>query len=370
MFDSLAGFVSFFTSFFSNALNIIIALLVFAVLIFIHELGHYVFGKIFKFKINEFSIGFGKAIWSKTRKNGEIFSIRLIPLGGFCAFEGEEESTDNPDSFEKKEWWKRLIVFFGGAFFNFLAACLVAVALLMVMGDGITAAHSFEADYASHIAEHDLQENQYFKQNDIFLEINGVKPSFLNGGAFVLMSQQGLESEYIVKVKRDGEILTLNIINYKETSRGNNEFATAGLEMEAFVTYSFGTAVLKSVPFNLEMGWECLKIVGNLFTGKQSVRTLGGPITAVSSVAQAAGISLKYLLLFFVLLSVNLAVFNLLPIPALDGAHMAFVIVEGIRGKPINKKLEQKIHTIGLLILFGFIILIDFLQLFIFRMLG
>lgn len=341
--------------------------MVFALLIFVHELGHYVFGKIFKFKINEFSIGFGKSIWKKTRKNGEVFAIRMIPLGGYCAFEGEEESTDNPDSFNKKPWWQRLIVFFGGAFFNFLVAIIASVALLMIMGDGVTAAHSFDDDYQTHIST--LTESQYFKKDDIFLEINNVKPSYLNGGAFALMSKQEIGNPYTVKVKRDQQIIELTIINYKTVERNDVEFASAGLYQEAYVSYNFGTSLIKSVPFCMEISWECLKIVGNLLIGNQSIKNLGGPVTAVSAVAQAAGIGFRYLLLFFTILSINLAVFNLLPIPALDGARMVFVLIEGIRGKPIDEKIEQRIHTVGLLILFSFIILIDFLQIFVFRLL-
>lgn len=352
---------------FSNIFYIIIALLVFALLIFVHELGHYTFGKIFKFKINEFSIGFGKEIWKKTRKNGEVFAIRMIPLGGYCAFEGEDETTDNPDSFNKKVWWQRLIVLFGGAFFNFLAAVIAAVALLMVMGDGLTAAYSFDADYQTHIST--LSETEYFKERDIFLEINNVKPSYLNGGAFSLMSKQEVGSPYTVKVLRDKQVVELTITNYKTVQRNNVEYASAGLHQEAYVSYSLGTSLLKSVPFCAEISWECLKIVGNLIVGKQSIQNLGGPVTAVSAVAQAAVISFRYLLLFFTILSLNLAVFNLLPIPALDGARMAFVIIEGVRGKPINEKIEQRIHTIGLIVLLSFIVLVDFLQIFVFRLL-
>ncbi len=352
---------------FLNIFYIIIALLVFALLIFIHELGHYVFGKIFKFKINEFSIGFGKAIWKKTRKNGEVFAIRIIPLGGYCAFEGEEETTDNPDSFNKKVWWQRLIIFFGGAFFNFLAAIVAAVALLMVMGDGLTAAYSFDEDYQTHIST--LSETEYFKEADIFLEIDNVKPSYLNGGAFSLMSKQEVGKPYTVKVRRDKQVIVLTITNYKTVERNNSDYASAGLYQEAYVRYNFGTSLLKSVPFCADISWECLKIIGNLLIGKQSIQNLGGPITAVSAVAQAAGISFRYLLLFFTILSLNLAVFNLLPIPALDGARMVFVIIEGVRGRPINEKIEQSIHTIGLIILFSFILLVDFLQIFVFRLL-
>ena len=100
---------------------VLLAIVILLFMITIHELGHYTAGKILKFKINEFSVGFGKTLFSKTKKNGEVFSIRLIPLGGYCAFEGEDTANENSDSFNAQAPWKRLIVLFSGAFFNFLS---------------------------------------------------------------------------------------------------------------------------------------------------------------------------------------------------------------------------------------------------------
>ena len=119
----------------SYILYLLIAIVVFAVLIFVHELGHYTFGKIFKFKINEFSIGFGKALWQKQGKDGVLYAIRIVPLGGYCAFEGEtEENKNNPQAFANQKPWKRLIVLFSGAFFNFLSAIIFSFILLLCNG--------------------------------------------------------------------------------------------------------------------------------------------------------------------------------------------------------------------------------------------
>ena len=129
---------------------------------------------------------------------------------------------------------------------------------------------------------------------------------------------------------------------------------------------SFGQACLQAVPFSFEMAWECLVILGELLIGKYGLQDIGGPITTIGAMANASSISMLNYLLLIPLIAVNLAVFNLLPIPALDGAKMVFVLIEWIRGKPINRDLENKIHTVGLIILFGFVILVDLLHLFVY----
>ena len=135
----------------------------------------------------------------------------------------------------------------------------------------------------------------------------------------------------------------------------------------SYANFSFGRSLLKAVPFAFEFAWECLSIIGKLFIGQFGLEELGGPITTISHIANASSQTLLNLVLLCPLIAVNLAVFNLLPIPALDGARMVFVLIEGIRRKPINRELEAKIHTFGLLFLFGFVILVDILQLFVFR---
>ena len=110
--------------------GILVALLALMVMVVIHEAGHYTVGKLLKFKINEFAVGFGKAIFKKTKKNGEVFSLRLIPLGGYCAFEGEDEDSNNPEAFNNQKPWKRILVFLAGVTFNFATAIFTSFILL------------------------------------------------------------------------------------------------------------------------------------------------------------------------------------------------------------------------------------------------
>ncbi|MCM1043701.1 MAG: site-2 protease family protein, partial [Corallococcus sp.] len=142
------GIISFVSSVWSQILYGILAFIVLMFMVLIHELGHYTAGKIFKFKINEFSIGMGPKLFSKTKKNNEVISLRLLPLGGFCSFEGENENSDNSQAFNKQKPWKRLIVLFSGAFFNFLSAIIIAVIVFSCYGGTVAVVDSVY-DYAA-----------------------------------------------------------------------------------------------------------------------------------------------------------------------------------------------------------------------------
>lgn len=344
----------------NTILYVFIAILVFALLITIHELGHYTFGKIFKFKINEFSIGFGKAIFQHTSKNGEVFAIRIIPLGGYCAFEGEDEDNHTEGAFNDQAWWKRLIVLFGGVLFNFISACIVAIPLLMVVGNAIPRVDGIETDSPNAAV---------LEVGDVILEVDGTKPTFLNGGLESLMSgyEAGEKFELTIQTP-DGSEKTVQVEKYEKLYEGETEPSLVLGITRGYVKYGFFQSVAMSVPFCGEMGWECLKILGKLVIGQQSISELGGPITTVKAIAKVTQVNMLNLLLFFPLIAVNLAVFNALPIPALDGARMVFVIIEAIRKKPIDRKIENRIHTIGIMVLFAFIVVVDLLQLFVFRM--
>jgi regulator of sigma E protease len=152
---------------------IVVAILIFLLMILIHELGHYTAGRILKFKINEFSIGFGKSIFSKTNKRGEKFSIRIFPLGGYCAFEGEGEKADekNPQAFNNQKPWKRMIVLFCGAFFNFLSAIIFCFILLV----------SFGFDIVQIKDDSSVYQGQLYK-GDVIYQVNEIDINFATMG--------------------------------------------------------------------------------------------------------------------------------------------------------------------------------------------
>ena len=341
----MTNFLGSAATVFANIGYILLAILVLMIMIVIHELGHYTAGKIFKFKITEFSIGFGKAIFSKKMKSGEIFSIRVVPLGGYCAFAGEDKEVAEEGDFNSKPWWQRLIVLFSGAFFNFLSAVIFTVFLLAFASSGYSKITSVDR--------------------------------FLNGGFTNLISLASDTDPIVLTIDRDGEQLDVTVRKHQIESKDENgqtildENGNPAMVSVVGVTttnhkYSFGKALYMAFPVTCEMAWDCLVIIGKIFIGQYSLRDLGGPITTISTIATASR-HLINLLLLFPVISVNLAVFNWLPIPALDGARMVFVIIEAIRKKPIRRDIEAKIHGVGLFVLFAFVIVVDILHLFVFK---
>lgn len=328
---------------------ILIAILILMLMITIHEFGHYLAGKLLKFKINEFSIGFGKALYTKKKENGEIFSIRAIPLGGYCAFDGEDTPDESADSFNAQAPWKRLIVLFCGAFFNFLSAIIFNIALLAVIGNG----YIMITDIKGVNNAPDKLQN-----GDIVTHINGEELSFFNGGIGGITQDIKIGDDITFTIKRNGEIQKVVVQKFAVLEDGS-EVGKLGVNGQAYVRLSVGNAMLKSVPFTFEMSWEILVTFFDLLTGKYGIDALGGPVTTIGAMANAGATNWLNLLLWVPMIAANLAVFNLLPIPALDGSKMVFVAIEWVRGKPIDRDLENKIHMVGILVLFGIVILAD-----------
>lgn len=371
-----------------------LAILLLMLMITIHEFGHYITAKILKFKIYEFSIGMGKPLYKKVKKNGEIFAIRMIPVGGYCSFgEDDTELPDiDPNSFNNKEPWKRLIVMFSGAFFNFLSAIVFAVVLLSLMGYGRVANvgttffnkdHETDPNQPENITLATIlnldnkvidTNNQSFTFNEEMLieAVNDTSMNIFTGTSTVLENTHlGDDVKLSVTWKNDtGEIVQQNVVLKNISERQWNALSNAGysLPLNDKIYHNVGGAILKAVPFSFEVAGMIFNILGKLVTGQLGMNAIGGTVATVSTMGSSIGaaissssVDIVFAQIFYLLtlISINLAVFNWLPIPSLDGARMVFVIVEWIRGKPINRALEAKIHTIGIICLLGFVILAD-----------
>lgn len=395
-------------------LYIIIALLILLLMILIHEFGHYIVGKILKFKINEFSIGFGPKIFSKTnKKTGEIFSLRLLPLGGFCAFDGEDSVDDeskpvqNDDSakknlsinekvdvfdeetnradiieenrslaavekddnqqeskvtelkkFNDQPPWKRILVLLAGATFNFLSGIIFAFIFLCVGGNMFTVV-------GDKVLTKDGEDiNPQLMKNDVIIRVNGVDLNVMNTFSDVISASDG--TEFTFTVIRDGE--TLDVIVKKGTvydKKNKKEYLGFGIMSGTLAKpMNVWEALALCVPYTLKLSWVILGTFGKLLTGKLGLNTVTGPITTIGFMAQAAKQNWLNILLLLPMISANLAIFNVLPIPALDGSKVVFAIIEWVRGKPLNRKVEAYIHAAGFIVLLGFCVLVEILHLF------
>lgn len=368
---------------------IIIAILILLFMVLIHELGHYVAGKILKFKINEFSVGFGPKIFQKKNKSGELISLRAFPLGGYCAFDGETDNNkDNPQAFNKQKPWKRLIVLFMGAFFNFLSGIIFSFILLISSGYDLVQVKDVKTDSINY---------NILQTGDVIYGVEDNKINFVSDKYFASLITNYLNDDY---KKYDGDI-TLEINKFVEDDKTyylierpitfNIKRDKEKIEVEGFVNaiydeegkltgwtllksndensndfaiktykYGFWEALGEASPFTCKWAWKVLVVFGQLLVGKLPITSLGGPVTTVTMIADMTQQSM--ILLLLPVIAVNLAVFNLLPIPALDGFQMVFVTIEWIRKKPIKQEIVNMINNIGLIALLVFVVIVDILQ--------
>lgn len=370
-------FLSNFSQVLSTIWYIVLAILVLLVMITVHEFGHYISGKLLGFKIEEFAIGFGPKIFSKTKKDGEVFSVRLLPIGGFCSFLGEdkEEDKDNQGAFNNRKPWQRIIVLVSGAFMNFLLALLIIIIMLSAYGQPAL------------MTGKTIQDDNYigysFEDRDVILEVEGKNTYSITD---LMTCTEGKEQGDLVEftVIRDGQTQQIQVKLREDTHYKNLEdfkklFGAFGVVLEVGqdgevissgmystnVRFGFFTTVYRSFEYAFRLVGSIFKILGQLITGSLGISSLGGTVTTVSVTATAIKVGgFEYLLEIAALIGVNLAVFNLLPIPALDGSRVVFTAIEWARGKPVSRKVEGTIHMIGLIFLLVFAVFIDLQQCF------
>ena len=347
-------------------MSIIFAILIFSLLIFVHELGHFMAAKASGVQVNEFSMFMGPALWKK--QIGEtLYSIRCIPLGGYCAMEGEDEETDNPRSFQKAAWSKRFIILVAGAAMNFIIG-LVILAIVVMPGKyvNVLEINSFE-EWAT-IDDHGLQ------VGDEIIEIDGEKMYIYNDFSMMLNLNQGEYHDLVVL--RDGKKVILDNFHMEKhpvTLEDGTEAQMYGVTF-GYRELTFGgklqhiwyTAIdwVRSVRLSLQM----------LFSGQVGFSQVSGPVGIVSQMSDVAQSSATWvdallnMLYFGGFIAVNLAVMNLLPIPALDGGRVVALLlttaVEGITKKKIDPKYEGYIHAAGMILLLGLMAIIMFKDIF------
>lgn len=487
---------------FGTIISVVEALLILLFMITVHEFGHYIVAKIFDFRVNEFSIGMGPALYKKTRKNGEIFSIRLLPLGGYCAFEGEDEDNTDPRAFNNKKPCQRILVLIAGATMNFLCAivifavafggygqmCMQAfevkepTALTMQSGDVILKLNekdvylstdlisalkgkkkgdmvtaqvlrngerkNIEIQLKDDPSSENLQDyNGVFKSlslativgvessldnektrvitGDYLLRYSYEKPEFFDSGlsaneeneyyGCIVYNSDGARESYSIsgefytgleraysktEIKKAVNGLKTGDSLYLFLSRVNAETnlaervmitvnANASANYSAFteeqclkflnistiqaqwrvdyeeVRFGFFENIGRAVVYSFKNCAVSLRALGQILTGKLSISSMSGTIGTIALTSQVASRGFRYVLEMAGLIGVSLAVFNLLPIPALDGARAVFVIIEWIRKKPVPRKIEGTIHAVGLIVLLLFSLSIDLIKLFI-----
>ena len=331
-------------------LSILLAVLIFGVIIFVHELGHYIAARIFRVTVREFSIGMGpELVTYKAKKSGIQYSLRLLPLGGYVAMDGENEASSDPNALNNKAAWKRFIILFAGAFMNLLLGLILSFVFVCNIKLPENTVGSFLSDYEV------SSEDSGLRVGDTIQKIDGVSVSIPHHTVYEIM-RRGYET-VDVTVLRDGEALTFPVSFPTAQADGmlygipDFQFTAAEDGFFSRVSYSFHYGVL-----SVRMIWDSLF---DLVTGRVPVSSLSGPVGITSEISNTAQsgdfLSLLYLA---ILICMNVGIFNLLPLPALDGGRLVFVLWEMITRKPVPQKYEAMVHAIGILLLLGLILLI------------
>lgn len=339
---------------------ILAAVLIFGILVAIHELGHFLAAKLCGVRVNEFSIGMGPALWSG--KRGETqYSFRALPIGGFCAMEGEDEDTGDERSFVRQGFWQKLLILVAGPGMNFLAGLLILLCIYAGAG-------TFYTDQIADLAPEFSRQGELMPGDRIY-KVNGYR-TYLAGDASMFMSyaRDGVDLEVI----RDGEHLVIEDLRRQDyTAQDGSAYRGFGLYVGRYaedatlgnkLRYTWNTALdfVQLVRFSLVQ----------LFTGGASMRDLSGPVGIVSAItemgdqAETQRDAWRQILYFAALIAVNLAVMNLLPIPALDGGRVFFLLVDQaallLFKRPVPQRYQAVVNTAGFVVLMGFMLLVTF----------
>ncbi|MDD6175318.1 MAG: site-2 protease family protein [Firmicutes bacterium] len=339
----------------NTVVTIILAVLLFGLVIFLHELGHFLSAKAFGVKVNEFALGMGPKLFSFGKKETK-YSLRLLPIGGFCAMEGEDEESEDERAFNRQKVWKRIIIVAAGAIMNILLGFLLMICLT-VQED------AFKSTTVVATGDAVSVENGAFEPGDRITAINGYRIYNDYDLNFSLSRYADEPMEFTV-VRSSGEKTTLTgvTLDYSKITGQDNGFAfTVQSVPKTFFTVVSQSA--KSVLSITRLVWASLL---DLISGKYGLEAVSGPVGTAQVIGEAASQganfveSLNNILWIMALITVNLGVFNLLPVPALDGGRLLFLLVEAVRRKPIPQKYEGWVHAAGFVILIGFMLIVTF----------
>ena len=316
-------------------MTIIYAIVIFCLLIFVHELGHFIVAKACGVKVNEFAIGMGPAIFKK-QKGETLYAVRLFPIGGFCAMEGEDEDSEDDRAFNNKPAWQRALVLTAGSFMNLLTAVVLMIVIALVVGQATTTVNEVLDDSPAYRAG--------MMSGDRIVEVDGTAVDEWND-VITYIGESSRDTADIV-VERDGAQQTLTAALEYDKESGRNKIGITP-EMKHSVAGSVGSGMKNTWNMTVMM----YKVIKQLFTGDVSVSELSGPVGIVYAVNQSAKAGVIYVVYLASLLSLNLAIMNMLPFPALDGGRLLFLLIRKITGKRITDAIEGKIHFIGIILL-------------------
>jgi len=345
-------------------MTILFAILLFSVLIFLHELGHFVAAKLSGVQVNEFAMFMGPAL-VKWKRGETEYSIRCIPIGGYCAMEGEDQDTDNPRSFQKAAWWKRLIILIAGSAMNFVTGLLIMAIVFAPAKQFVVPVVAQAEEGCTVVREDGLH------IGDKILELDGEKIYVQSDFSMLLAMNPGDTHDIVVErngkqVLLDDFVMEKHLFGDEETERFGFSFDVVDANFANTASYVWNSSinVVRTVRLSLQM----------LLTGQAGLQDMSGPVGIVqimSDTAQQSETTLDAflnMLYFGGFIAINLAVMNMLPIPALDGGRVVGLLlttgIEAVTRKKINPKFEGYIHGAGMILLLALMAVIMFKDIF------
>lgn len=337
----------------STVLSIIVALAFFCLIIVIHEFGHFIVAKACGIRVDEFAIGMGPVIYKMQGKD-TLFTLRLLPIGGFCSM-GEDVDEDSPDSFRKKPVLSRIAAIAAGAVMNLILGFILSVIFILISGRVVTSTIVWFSD--------DAVSSRYGLQyEDKILKINGVKIYSVKDITYQLGNDEDGIVDFVVK--RNGETVKVDGVQFAtELDAGTGkktliyDFKVASVDVTAgnLLPYAFKNSVY--------YGRIVLMSLRDIIRGKYGINDLQGPVgiaTVIGNAAEDNGFDISFLLDVATLVTINIGIFNLLPIPALDGGRLVFLLIEAVRRKALKAETEGMIHFVGFALLMVLMVVVTF----------
>lgn len=332
-----------------TVINILVTIIVFGFLILAHELGHFAVAKACKVKINEFSIGMGPAIFKKQGKE-TLYSVRLLPIGGYVQMDGEDGDGTDENSFNKKPYWNRFLILIMGALMNmvlgFILICIINSQTSLL-----------PTTIVAEFAETSVSDDCGLQVEDKIVKVNGYGVNSFFDLTYAL-STSGTDPVTVTVIRNGAETTLENVSFLVDENEQIGKFFTIDFKVYG-EKRSFISAVKYSFDWTVSISKSIYSFIGTLFTGKANINQVSGPVGTTAAIGESVSNGIEPLLLVVALISINLGIVNLLPFPALDGGRVVLLIIESIRKKPLNQKVEVAINAAGLILLFTLMAIIS-----------
>ena len=350
--------------------------LLITVVVFFHELGHYLIGRFCGIGVETFSIGMGKQLWGRRDKSGTLWRVALLPIGGYVKFYGDADLTgkkspnldlreDKDDkNFHTKSVWKKIATTAGGPIFNFLLAIIIFAGIFIYRGESIV------QPFIGEVLENSPAHNFGLKKGDEIISINGQDIfSFNELRSFVI---ENPEKELTINIIRDGSTITVSLFPelIVDKDRFGTEYKIGRIGVMAMQDPSYHSVrdhniisgFYRGIEETFNLSGKILSYLKNLFLGRESINQIGGPIKIVQITGEISNYGIIPLLSLVAAISINLGIMNLLPIPVLDGGHLLYYSIEVLFGKPLNPKAQEIGMQIGMTILIALMLFVTFLD--------